>query len=209
MSKLIIPDMNVAYNPINGLGGVYNNRTFSQIFPSAIEFAEAYENSGLAITLNRISADIVPVLYYLLMAKYRNDCPMSYDENRFKADLFSIVFASGPSWEAQLRIQKEFRDLIGSDELTQGSITINNHSYNPSTEPSTDAFDALTTIDDQSATGRRKPKIEAYAGLVSVLKNDVSAQFIEKFKPLFRIFEEPDGNLYYTTTRKEQEILNI
>ena len=209
MSKLIIPDMNVAYNPISGLGGVYNNRTFSDIFPSASQFAEEYENSGLAIEESRISANYVPVLYYLLMARYRNDHPMSYDENRFKADLFSIMFSFGPSWEANLRIQKEFRDLIGSDELIKGATTINNHSYNPSTAPSTDAFNALTTIDDQSATGRRKPKVEAYAGLVSVLKSDVSGAFLDKFKPLFRQFLEPDGNLYYTTTPEEQEILNV
>lgn len=208
MSNYFIPDsaMDTAYNPSRGLGGVYNNKSFSDIFPTAEEFAQAYENSGLAIPMNRISAEVVPTVFYLLMSRYRNNHPMSYDENRFKADLFSIIFAYGPSWEANLKIQKEFRDLIGTDELTDGSTTIANHANNPSTIPAPQ-FGLIGTIDDQNATKRKKPKIEAYAGLAGVLKTDITNQFLEKFRRLFRVIVEPDGNLVYTTTPEEQEIL--
>ena len=113
----------------------------------------------------------------------------------------------GPAWEAKLRIQKEFRDLIGSPDLLTGSTQIANHSYNPSTDPSMDAFDPLTTINDQTANRRTKPKIEAYSGLMAVLKNDVSAEFIDKFKHLFLTIVEPNKPLWYETTAEEQEIL--
>lgn len=191
----------------NGIGGNYYNRTFSDVYPTAADFINDYTNSELYDPDNSITKPAI--LYYLLYSRYGNSTIAAYDENRFRYNLYSIIFMYGPAWEAKLRIQKEFRDLIGSDELLQGATQINNHSYNPSAAPATDAFEALPTINDQTANRRRKPKIEAYSGLMAVLKNDVSAEFIDKFKHLFLTIVEPNAPLWYDTTPEEQEILDI
>lgn len=211
MSNYFIPDgqCGLPYNPSCGLGGVYNTRLFSDIFPDAETFAQEYENSGLAVEASRISADYVPVVYYLLMSRFSNSHPKSSDETRFKQSLFGTILTYGPAWEAKLKIQKEFRDLFDSDELFTGSTQINNNSYNPSTAPSMDAFDPLTTVNSQTANRRVKPKIEAYSGLIAVIKNDITEPFLDKFDKLFRNFLNPDGNLVYITTKKEQEILDV
>ena len=211
MSNYFIPDGHCgqSYNPSCGLGGIYNNRTFSEIFPDADTFAEKYEESGLKVDISRISDDLIPVLYYLMLSRIANSHPKSSDENRFIMSLFGIVMMYGPSWEARLKVQKEFRDLIGTDELFTGATSINNHALNPGGAPTMDAFDPLNKINDQTANRRIKPKLEAYSGLMAMIKTDVSDQFLDKFDHLFRNMLEPDGNLYYTTTPEEQEILDI
>lgn len=209
MSNFYIPGGCDTYNPKFGIGGVYNNRIFSEIFESAADFVEEYHKSGLNVPSSVVSDEYMTVLYYLLMSRFRNSVPKMNDENRFKGDLYATVFMYGPAWEAKLLIQKEFRDLIGSDELLHGATQINNHSFNPSTAPSNDTFAALSTVNDQTANRRQKPKIEAYSGLMGVLKNDVTDSFLNHFDKLFRNFLEPDGNLTYATTPEEEEILDI
>lgn len=211
MSNYFIPDgqCGQSYNPSCGLGGIYNNRTFSEIFPDAETFAEKYEDSGLKVEVSRISDELIPVLYYLMISRWANSHPKSSDENRFIMSLFGVVMMYGPSWEARLKVQKEFRDLIGNDELFTGSTSINNHALNPGGAPTMDAFDPLNKINDQTANRRIKPKLEAYSGLMAMIKTDVSDQFLDKFDHLFRNMLDPDGNLYYTTTPEEQEILDI
>lgn len=198
-----------SYDPSCGLGGIYNNRTFSEIFPDAETFAQKYEDSGLKVEVSRISDDLIPVLYYLMISRWANSHPKSSDENRFIMSLFGVVMMYGPSWEARLKVQKEFRDLIGTDELFTGSTSINNHALNPGGAPTMDSFNPLNKINDQTANRRIKPKLEAYSGLMAMIKTDVSDQFLDKFDHLFRNMLEPDGNLYYTTTPEEQEILDI
>ena len=211
MSDYFIPDghCDQPFNPACGIGGVYNNRTFSEIFPDAETFAEKYEDSGLKVEVSRISDEMVPILYYLMLSRWANSHPKSSDEGRFIMSLFGIVMMYGPSWEARLKVQKEFRDLIGTDELFTGATSINNHALNPGGAPTMEEFAPLSKINDQSATRRVKPKLEAYSGLMGMIKTDVSDQFLDKFDGLFRNMLEPDGNLYYTTTPEEQEILDI
>lgn len=211
MSNYLIPDGQCGqpYNPSCGLGGIYNNRTFSEIFPDAETFAQEYADSGLKVEISRISDDLIPVLYYLMISRWANSHPKSSDTNRFIMSLFGIVMMYGPSWEAKLKVQKEFRDLIGTDELFTGSTSINNHALNPGGAPTMDSFNPLNKINDQTANRRIKPKLEAYSGLMAMIKTDVTDQFLDKFDHLFRNMLEPDGNLYYTTTPEEQEILDI
>ena len=70
--------------------------------------------------------------------------------------LFSIVMMYGPSWEARLKVQKEFRDLIGNEELFTGSTQINNHAFNPGGSPTMDSFDPLNKINDQTSQRWKK-----------------------------------------------------
>ena len=156
---------------------------------------------------NRIEK--INVLFYLLYSYYGNSVIASYDENRFKYNLFSIIYQYGPSWEAKLKAQKRIRDLLDSEELFTGTVSINNHSLNPSTPPSMDAFEPLATVNNQSAQKWKKSKLEGYAGLMAVLRNDVSAEFLERFRKLFLVIVQPNMPLWYNTTPEEQEILDI
>lgn len=209
MSNYFIPGCGTEYDPSCGIGGVYNNRTFSEIFPDADTFYNEYLQSGLASTESTVTEPNMKVLYYLMISRWANSHPKSSDENRFIMSLFSIVMMYGPSWEARLKVQKEFRDLIGNEELFTGSTQINNHAYNPGTPASTEEFEPLSKINDQTAQRWKKSKLEGYANLMAVLKTDVSDEFLDKFDHLFRNMLEPDGNLYYITTPEEQEMLDI
>ena len=194
--------------PNQSLFGNYENRTFSQIFESAEDFTKEYMASGIYEDAdNRIEK--INVLFYLLYSYYGNSVIASYDENRFKYNLFSIIYQYGPSWEAKLKAQKKIRDLLDSEELFTGTVSINNHSLNPSSPPSMDAFEPLATVNNQSAQKWKKSKLEGYAGLMAVLRNDVSAEFLERFRKLFLVIVQPNMPLWYNTTPEEQEILDI
>lgn len=199
-------NLNPAIANQNLLGNYYN-RTFSQIFPEPSMFESAYLTSGLYDSANSIEK--ITLLYYLLYAKYGNSVIASYDENRFMYELFSIIFMYGPTWETKLKIQEEMRGLLATGELLDGGTNINNHSYNPSTAPNTDAFDPLTTINDQTANRRKKSKMEAYGSLLANLKTDITKEFIDRFAKLFLVIVEPNEPLWYTTTPEEQEILEL
>lgn len=208
MSNYFIPTGPMGYDANCGIGGVYNTRTFSEIFPDAETFLQTYLESGLAIEESRVSDKNMIVLYYLMLSRWANSHPKAAnDENRFIMSIFSTVFMYGPAWETKLYTQKKIRDLLESDELFDGSININNHAFNPSTTPSTDEFSPLNYINDQTANKWKKSKLEGYGMLMEVMKNDITKEFLDKFDKLFRNMLNPDGNLYYTTTPEEQEIL--
>ena len=177
------------------------NVTFTDIYNNAEDFVNDYKTSGLYIDSNgdqnkisiKISDDSATTLYYLLYAKYGNSSIRNWDETQFKYKLFSTIFMYGPSWEKRLEVQAKLRDLKDS-ELISGAKQIFNHSYNPSTAPSTDTLDELTTINDQNVTKNQRSKLDAYNLLLSLLETDVTNEFLNKFKPLFMQigFDEPD-----------------
>lgn len=70
----------------------------------------------------------------------------------------------GPAWERRLEIQDTLRTM-SEDELIKGSKQIVNHSYNPSTAPSTSTLEELTTINEQNTNNYKKGKLDAYAFL--------------------------------------------
>jgi hypothetical protein len=199
MPKIYIPGCTGPYNPECGLGGVYNLRSFSDIFPDADSFSADYEASGLAVETSRISTKNTKVLYFLLASRYRNSRPKMDDENRFKAAIFSIIFEYGPTWEARLKAQHELRKLLDDPDgaLLEGATAIYNHSINPSRPPAVDAFEPLPTVNDQNANKWKKGKLEAYATLMDSLKTDVTESFLSRFDKLFREWLEPDGNLLF------------
>ena len=177
------------------------NVTFTDIYNNAEDFVNDYKTSGLYIDAGndknkisiKISDDSAKTLYYLLYAKYGNSSIRNWDETQFKYKLFSTIFMYGPSWEKRLEVQAKLRALK-EEELTLGAKQIFNHSYNPSTAPSTDTLDELTTINDQNVTKNQRSKLDAYNLLLSLLETDVTNEFLNKFKPLFMQigFDEPD-----------------
>ena len=120
-------------NCCNSLYGNYRTRKFTEIYDTVDKFLNDYNTVGIPTT---ITTDTARTLYYLLYARYGNSSIANNDENQFKYKLFSIVFMYAPTWEKRLEIQQTLRELT-EDEILKGSKQITNHSYNPSTEPST------------------------------------------------------------------------
>ena len=119
--------------------------------------------------------------------------------------IFSVIFQYGPTWEKRLDIQKKIRDLTETELLT-GSKAIHNHALNPSTAPSTSSLDELTYINDQQTSQFRKNKLDAYGIQLSLLKTDVTEEFLDKFKKCFKIFVSSERPLLYVTDTDDDEI---
>lgn len=191
---------NVIGNITESLYGNFRTRKFTDIYPNVSDFLDDYVHVGIP---TKISTDNATTLYYLLYARYGNSHIVNNDENQFKYRLFSTIFMYGPTWEKRLDIQDKVRNLT-EEELLTGSKQINNHSYNPSTAPSTDTLDELTTINEQTASKYKKSKMDAYGNLLALLETDVTESFISKFRKLFLVIAEPQDPLWYVTENEEE-----
>lgn len=172
--------------------GNYRNPAFTDIFPDEETFLLENQNNPLHV----MEQDDARTIYYLLYAKYGNSIIASSDVNRFTYQLFSIIYSYGPTWAKRKEIQKKLRELQ-DDEIIIGTRQIFNHSDTPSTAPSTSTLDELLTIDSQNTAGVKKSKMEALALLQALLETDITTEFIDKFKYLFRINVAPEAPLWY------------
>lgn len=199
MSNLYIPGCG---DTCDTYYGGYRTRTFSQIFAEDEETGATYEYFASVLAETPFAAKLEDVdmelLFYMLYARYGNSHIAFSDENQFIFALFSTAFQYGPTWTKRLEIQKELRALEGL-ELTEASTDIYNHSFNPSTAPSTQTLSELTTINDQNTRKRRLSVMDANATLMALLDTDVSEEFLTKFKKLFIKVLAPDRPLLYTT----------
>lgn len=184
---------------MNSLYGNYRTRKFTEIYDDVDKFLEDYNDCGIPAEITDESAS---TLYYMLYARYGNSSVASSDENQFKYKLFTIIFQYGPTWEKRLEVQKKIRQLT-DDELRESAKAIYNQSLNPSTLPSTDTMDELTTINAQNVTKHKRSKTDAYALLMDLLQTDVTGEFLDKFKKLFITIVEPDYPLWYITDEEE------
>lgn len=182
--------------------GGFRTRTFANIFPSVEVFTEELTTSGIPALLTH--NETIPALYYLLYARYGNSHNAYSDENQFKYALFSTIFMYGPTWEKRLEIQTNLRGLSENEILTGGKA-IYNHSFNPSTAPSTNTLEELTTINDQNTTNYKKSKLEGYALLLDLLETDVTEEFISKFKKHFITITATGIPLLYETEIEEND----
>ena len=179
----------------------YNTVLFTDIYPSAADLLADYKDNGIPIT---ITDDSLNTLFYLLYAKYGNNPIANRDITQFKYKLFSIIFQYGSTWEKKLDIQKKLREL-NEQELITGSKQIYNHAYNPGSSPSTGSLEELNYINDQNTSNNKKSKMEAYGTLWSLLRADVTSEFISRFKSLFKVFVRPENTLYYITENDDSE----
>ena len=189
----------------NYLYGNYRTRSFNDIYSNIDNFKtdfDFYKNCGL--DPNLLKPESINTIFYLLCAKYGNSHIANSDENQFKLKLFSTIFQYSPYWEKKLSIQSTLRGLTEA-QLLEGSKQINNHSYNPSTPPSTDTLDELETINEQTATKYRKSRLDAYGLLSELLERDVTEEFLNKFKKLFLVIVEPQLPLWYVSEVNEEE----
>ena len=189
-------------NIFDSVYGNYRTRTFTDIYPKVEDFIKDYTYNGIKTT---ITMDSITTLYYLLYARYGNSHIVNSDENQFKYRLFSTIFMYGPTWEKRLDVQNKLRGLTDK-ELIEGTKQINNHSYNPSTEPSTSDTEELPTTNEQTSTKYKKSKMDAYAILIALLETDVTEEFVAKFKKLFLSIVEPQNPLWYITEQGEQDV---
>ena len=180
---------------MRSLYGNYRQVKFTDVYPDATTFVNDYTTSAIPTT---ISNDTTTTLYYLLYSRYGNSVIAASDTNRFKYDLFATIFSYAPTWEKRVDIQNKLRELSDA-ELFTGQTTINNHSYNPSTAPSTSTLDELTTINEQHTLKGKRDKLTAYTELSKALWTDVTEQFLDKFQKLFLIILQPELPLWYAT----------
>lgn len=138
------------------------------------------------------------LVYYLLLARYSNSVIASSDENRFSYQLFSIIFQYGPSWAKELEIQKELRALDVS-AFQKGNVNIVNVAGNPSGAPSTQDTDELPYVQNQNVSKTTRNIADGYALQLSLLKEDVTEDFLRRFQKLFLTIVEPEAALWYVT----------
>lgn len=167
--------------------GTYRTNSFSDIFPSLASFKTAYNESGFT---EAFTDDEKARMYTLLYGKYGNEHIFSSDENRFKARFFSILSEYGPEYCKKYSLQQALRNL-SEDELRAGTISIYNRATNPSTLPLTNNFEPLKKIDDQTATGYKKSKLEAFQLQAELLNSNYAEAFLSKFQNLFNPFTPP------------------
>ena len=135
-------------------------------------------------------------LYYLLFARYASNHIRSTYPEQWKMKLMATVFEYGPTWSKRLEIQDKVRQM-SDDDLTKGTILTYNNAANPDTGPTTDTWDSLPGINSQNKTLQRRGKLDAYAYVDSILRTDVTADFIEKFRKFFDITADPGMPLDY------------
>lgn len=177
------------------LYGSYRQKRFTDVYQSVEDFLADYKDCGIPTTISDNSAQ---TLFYLLYGSYGNDIVASSDINRFKYKLFSIIFQYAPTWEKQLEIQTKLRGLT-EDDIRLGSRQIYNTAQNPSTEPSTDTTDELQYINNQNVTKNQRGVLEGYATLLSLLRTDVTQEFLNRFRKLFLTIVQPEEPLLYIT----------
>lgn len=147
-------------------------------------------------------------LFYLLYAKYGNNPIANRDVNQFKYKVFSTIFQYGPTWSKRIEIQEKLRAL-SEDDLIKGSKAIYNSAQNPSTKPSTSSLEELEYINAQNTTNYKKSKMDAYTQLWDLLATDVTSEFLNKFKNLFKTFVLNERPLVYVTEVEEESEISM
>lgn len=178
---------------------MYNTQIFTEIWNNAQNFLSEYKASPFYVTNNTLTDDNVVLTFYLLYNKYGNNPIANYDVNQFKFKVFGVMFQYGPAWATKLSIQEKVRSLGVADdsEIYKGSKAIYNHAFNPETTPKTGDLEEINFINDQNTTSYKKSKLEGLATLAEVLRDDVTATYIEKFRKMFNPFVKPVAHIIY------------
>lgn len=183
----------------SSLYGNYRTRTFSEIFEDAATFTNEWKTTEFSKNIETIPTDLI---FYLLYSRYGNSCIAASDENRFKYQLYSIIFQYGPTWNKELSVQKEIRALT-IDQFQEGTRNTVNNAMNPSTAPSTVDTEELPYVSQQNVSKVKRSKADGYALMLSLLKTDVTEDFMRRFQKLFLTIVEPELPLWYETYPQE------
>ena len=155
---------------------------FEEIWDSAAAFVTAYHNQSLP---QELKDETITTLYYLLYGRYGSDCISGTNVRQWEYRFWGMVFQYGPAWEKRLEVQKRVREL-SEDDLRDGDLSLNNLAYNPGTAPATTSTEVLQGIAQQNAGIKKRSILGGYSMLESLLATDVSEEFLEHFKDLFK-----------------------
>lgn len=182
------------------LYGQDRTKTFSDTWESVDKFILDYKNIGIPATISEENAS---TLYYLLYSRFANSHIASSDPNRFKYNLFAIIWQYGPTWEKKLEIQSKLRGL-NDNQILEGARQIYNNASNPSNNPENFTDNELQFINNQNVTKNRKGKLEGYALLMGLLEDDVTENFLRRFNKLFKLIVMPELPLLYKSEGEEE-----
>lgn len=160
---------------------MYNTVLFSDVYDDVNAFMDDYRSNPYPKLIQEENARVI---YYLLMANYANSSIVNLDIAQFKNRLFAIIFQYAPTWEKRVEIQTRLREL-SEEDIRQGAKQIANKALNPDSEPTTATLEELTYINAQDTVNAKKGIITAYQDLWSLLKVDVTENFINEFSKLF------------------------
>lgn len=179
----------------------FYNYKFTDVYGDVNTFLTDYTENGLPQMITPANAR---TLYYLLYARYGNSTLSNADTNQFKYKLFSIIWQYGGAWQKKLEIQAKLRDLSLDEgsEIYRGAKAIYNSAVNPSTAPNTSTLEELDYINAQNTTAYKKSTLEGLNYLTSLLEDDVSNAFLNKFEKLFIQIIAGD-TLYYVTEEED------
>ena len=177
----------------------YNTELFCDIYPDLASFTTDAAASPIP-TL--VQSTTLQTIYYLLLARYGNNPIANLSVDAFKIKLFATIYQYGPTWEKRQEIQATLRSLT-EGQLRTGGKTIMNTALHPGQAPSTGALDELTYIDQQNTSNNQKSILAAYSDLWEVLKVDVTENFLNAFKPLFKLVVIPERTYIYATEEED------
>ena len=178
---------------------MYSTKKFTDYFVTVNEFIEEYNAAAIPTTISETSAK---TLYYLLFSKYGNNPIANYDETQFKYKIWATIFQFGPTWEKRLEIQTRLRNM-SEKEMMSGAKSIYNTALNPDQTPDTSKTDELSYVSNQNVNKQTKSVLGAYAELWNMLRIDVTREFLDKFKDLFRTVVMPDHEYIYGTYEED------
>lgn len=183
------------------------NLTFAQVWGTYTDFKNDYDALiiGFPQTPTPLKANSIMTTYFLLFAKYGNNPISGGDVGQFKMQIFSTMFAYGPTWERKQEVQDLIRKLSEAD-LLRGAKQIYNHAFNPNSAPSTDTLEELTYINDQNTAHHKKAKIEAYSILWNALHAEATNEYVNKFKKFFSVFVDEMPTPFYIDNDDDYEI---
>ena len=189
----------------SSLYGNYRTRTFSDIFSDEETFLGEFNDSAFGLSLEGDDnfQNASSLIFYLLYARYGNSNIASSDENRFKYQVFSIMFQYGPTWAKELAVQQAIRNA-NVDDFRAGGKNIMNSAQNPSSAPSTSSLEELLYINQQNTSTSTRSLADGYALMLSLLKEDVTENFIKRFQKLFLTIVKPEEPLWYATYPEEE-----
>lgn len=161
----------------------YDYLTFEEIFEDAEDFYTAYPSEYSEFTEFDDTHKELTLIYTLLNARYATSKTFM-DEERFKARCMSLVFQFGPKFIKDVKIQKRLRTLT-ENEMVSGAAQKSLSGYNPSTDISGNTDTEISTVNQQNLLKYTKGILDGYTNLYILLKTDVTATFLQKFKSLF------------------------
>lgn len=121
-------------------------------------------------------------IYELLIAKYA-ESHVRCEEDLFKTRVCQLIWQYGPDWQRQMATNDNLLTLTEA-QLAAGNTNIYNHAAHPSTAPTTQSRTELGKIDNQSVQIRSLSKLETMLAGYKVASEQITKDFIDKFKPL-------------------------